>query len=88
MRPDDIGSLNADTLKGLVLSLLARIDDLAEQNKMRIEVGRGRETNNRLLPFLHKVGGGGQKINFFQSWMGFLLNWCRRHDDPESALVI
>jgi transposase len=32
MPPEDIDSLNADTLKGLVLSLLAKIDDLAEQN--------------------------------------------------------
>ena len=33
MRPEGIDSLNADSLKGLVLSLLARIDDLFEQNK-------------------------------------------------------
>jgi hypothetical protein len=32
MSPEDIDSLNADTLKGLVLSLLAKIDDLVEQN--------------------------------------------------------
>jgi transposase len=31
--PPEIDSLNADSLKGLVLSLLAEIDDLAEQNK-------------------------------------------------------
>jgi transposase len=34
MSPDDIDSLNAGTLKGLVLSLLTRIDDLVEQNKI------------------------------------------------------
>jgi transposase len=34
MPPDDIDSLNAESLKGLVLSLLAKIDDLVEQNKM------------------------------------------------------
>jgi transposase len=33
MPPDEIDSLNANTLKGLVLSLLAKIDDLVEQNK-------------------------------------------------------
>jgi transposase len=33
MRPDGIDSLNADSLRGLVLSLLARIDDLFEQNR-------------------------------------------------------
>ena len=33
MPPDGIDSLNADSLKGLVLSLLAKIDDLVEQNK-------------------------------------------------------
>src|SRR5215470_4406215 len=30
--PPEIDSLNADSLKGLVLSLLAKIDDLVEQN--------------------------------------------------------
>jgi transposase len=33
MPPEEIDSLNADSLKGLVLSLLAKIDDLVEQNK-------------------------------------------------------
>jgi transposase len=33
MPPGGIDSLNADSLKGLVLSLLAKIDDLTEQNK-------------------------------------------------------
>ncbi|HEX3524810.1 MAG TPA: IS66 family transposase [Stellaceae bacterium] len=33
MPPDDIDSLNADSLRGLVLSLLAKIDDLHEHNK-------------------------------------------------------
>lgn len=33
MPPGGIDSLNADSLRGLVLSLLAKIDDLVEQNK-------------------------------------------------------
>src|SRR6516164_4980685 len=33
MPPEGIDSLNADSLKGLVLSLLAKIDELVEQNK-------------------------------------------------------
>jgi hypothetical protein len=31
MPPDEIDSLNAESLKGLVLSLLGKIDDLHEQ---------------------------------------------------------
>ena len=33
MSPNEIDSLNAETLKGLVLSLLGKIDDLHEHNK-------------------------------------------------------
>ena len=33
MPPDEIDSLNAESLKGLVLSLLGKIDDLHEQGK-------------------------------------------------------
>jgi transposase len=33
MPPDEIDSLNAESLKGLVLSLLRKIDDLHEHNK-------------------------------------------------------
>jgi hypothetical protein len=33
MPPDEIDSHNAESLKGLVLSLLAKIDDLHEQGK-------------------------------------------------------
>jgi len=33
MPPEGIDSLDADSLKRLVLSLLAKIDDLVEQNK-------------------------------------------------------
>ena len=33
MPPEEIDSLDADSLKGLVLSLIARIDGLVEQNK-------------------------------------------------------
>jgi len=37
MPPEGIDSLNADSLKGLVLSLLAKIDELFEQNKRLLE---------------------------------------------------
>ena len=37
MRPEGIDSLNGDSLKGLVLSLLSRIDELSEQNKKLVE---------------------------------------------------
>src|ERR1700756_4264969 len=37
MLPEGIDSLNADSLKSLVLSLLARIDELSEQNKKLLE---------------------------------------------------
>ena len=33
MPPEEIDSLDADSLKGLVLSLIARIDGLVERNK-------------------------------------------------------
>jgi hypothetical protein len=36
MPPDEIDSLNAESLKGLVLSLLGKIDDLHEHNKARL----------------------------------------------------
>ena len=39
MPPEGIDSLNADSLKGLVLSLLAKIDDLVEQNKTLLFIG-------------------------------------------------
>jgi len=67
MPPEGIDSLNADSLKGLVLSLLARIDDLVEQNKAllaRIAELEGRAgkppktpTNSSLPP------SSGQKAN-------------------------
>jgi transposase len=37
MPPERIDSLDADSLKGLVLSLLAKIDQLSDQNKKLIE---------------------------------------------------
>src|SRR6516225_9132820 len=37
MPPEGIDSLNADSLNGLVLSLLQRIDELSEQNKKLLE---------------------------------------------------
>src|SRR5262249_32365511 len=43
MPPERIDSLNADSQKGLVLSLLKRIDELFEQNKDLLE------QNNSLL---------------------------------------
>src|SRR5580704_7404035 len=67
MPPEEIDSLNADSLKGLVLSLLAKIDDLVEQNKAllaRIAELEGRTgkppktpTNSSLPP------SSGQKSN-------------------------
>jgi transposase len=67
MPPEGIDSLNADSLKGLVLSLLAKIDDLVEQNKtlrVRIAELEGRAgkppktpTNSSLPP------SSGQKAN-------------------------
>ena len=67
MPPGGIDWLNADSLKGLVLSLLAKIDDLCEQNKVllaRIAELEGRAgkppktpTNSSLPP------SSGQKAN-------------------------
>ena len=67
MPPEGIDSLNADSLRGLVLSLLAKIDDLVEQNKAllaRIAELEGRAgkppktpTNSSLPP------SSGQKAN-------------------------
>src|ERR1700680_1456218 len=67
MPPEEIDSLNADSLKGLVMSLLAKIDDLSEQNKAlraRIAELEGRAgkppktpTNSSLPP------SSGQKAN-------------------------
>jgi transposase len=67
MPPERIDSLDADSLKGLVLSLLAKIDDLVEQNKAllaRIAELEGRAgkppktpTNSSLPP------SSGQKAN-------------------------
>src|SRR5579864_9751929 len=67
MPPEGIDSLNADSLKGLVLSLLAKIDELVEQNKAllaRIAELEGRAgkppktpTNSSLPP------SSGQKAN-------------------------
>jgi transposase len=37
MSPNEINSLNAETLKGLVLSLLGKIDDLHAHNKELLE---------------------------------------------------
>src|ERR1700747_3154624 len=67
MPPEGIDSLNADSLKGLVLSLLAKIDDLVEQNKAllagiaELEARAGKPpktpTNSSLPP------SSGQKAN-------------------------
>ena len=37
MPPEELDSLDAKSLKGLVLSLLAKIDELFEQNKVLLE---------------------------------------------------
>ena len=37
MPPEEFDSLDAKSLKGLVLSLLAKIDELFEQNKALLE---------------------------------------------------
>ena len=74
MPPEGIDSLNADSLKGLVLSLLAKIDDLVEQNKAllaRIAELEGRAgkppktpTNSSLPP------SSGKKANVLQVVLG------------------
>src|SRR5215468_4520629 len=64
MPPEGIDSLNADSLKGLVLSLLAKIDDLVEQNKVllariaELEGRAGKPPTNSSLP-----PSSGQKAN-------------------------
>jgi len=40
MPPEGIDSLNTDTLKSLVLSLVARIDELFEQNSALLALSR------------------------------------------------
>ena len=51
MPPGGIDSLNAESLKGLVLSLLAKIDDLHEHNKKLLE------QNNALLARIAELEG-------------------------------
>src|SRR5215469_5355868 len=51
MSPNEIDSLNAESLKGLVLSLLAKIDDLHEHNKKLLE------QNNALLARIAELEG-------------------------------
>jgi transposase len=58
MPPEDIDSLNADTLKGLVLSLVARIDELDEQNKsLQARVNELHEQNTTLLARIAELEG-------------------------------
>src|SRR5579864_7731916 len=83
MPPEGIDSLNADSLKGLVLSLLAKIDDLVEQNKAllaRIAELEGRAgkppktpTNSSLPP------SSGQKANVADAARRHLRR-CQRQD--------
>src|SRR5215470_17113131 len=67
MPPEGIDSLNADSLKGLVLSLLAKIDDLVEQNKVllaRIAELEGRSGKPPKTPANSSVPPSrGQKAN-------------------------
>src|SRR5215469_17083154 len=51
MSPNEIDSLNAESLKGLVLSLLAKIDDLHQHNKTLLE------QNNALLARIAELEG-------------------------------
>jgi hypothetical protein len=63
MSPDDIDSLHADTLKGLVLSLLTRIDDLVEQNKILLARIAELEDRAGKPPTNSSVPSHGQKAN-------------------------
>jgi len=49
MPPEGIDSLNADSLKSLVLSLLTRIDDLFEQNKELLKQNKNLSEQNNSL---------------------------------------
>src|SRR5215831_8344428 len=55
MPPEEFDSLDAKSLKGLVLSLLAKIDELFEQNKTLIE------QNSALLERIAELEGRGGK---------------------------
>jgi hypothetical protein len=61
MSPEEIDSLDAKSLTGLVLSLVARIDELSEQNKKilattrRARIGHGR---GRIAPIGKPIGRG------------------------------
>jgi transposase len=56
--PPEIDSLNADSLKGLVLSLVARIDELDEQNKsLQARINELHEQNTTLLARIAELEG-------------------------------
>jgi DNA topoisomerase IB len=57
MPPEGIDSLNTDSLKSQVLSLLAKIDELLEQNKT-------------LLAYLGAGGTQRYSVKVFRSWAG------------------
>jgi len=58
MPPEGIDSLNAKTLKGLVLSLLARIDELAGQNNsLQVRIDQLLEQINGLLARIAELEG-------------------------------
>jgi hypothetical protein len=56
--PEGIDSLNADSLKGLVLSLVAKIDDLVEQNEgLLARIDEFHEQNKTLLARIAELEG-------------------------------
>jgi transposase len=55
MPPEGIDSLNADSLKSLVLSLLAKIDDLSDQNKKLLEQNNSLQA--RIDELLKQISG-------------------------------
>src|SRR5262249_21997835 len=62
MPPEEIDSLDAKSLKGLVLSLVARIDELSEQNKKLLEhISTLLAQNSTLLARIAELEGRGGK---------------------------
>jgi len=62
MPPEEIDSLDAKRLKGLVLSPVARIDELSEQNKKLLEhISTLLAQNSTLLAHIAELEGRGGK---------------------------
>jgi len=62
MRPEGIDSLNADSLKGLVLSLLARIDELSDKNNsLQARIDELLKLVRTLLDRIAELEGRGRK---------------------------